>query len=187
MQHTDINIITTNITILIQTLITIQIIVIIIILMIIITTIIIILGRRWKRWTSGRSTRGKKVLIVTVGRHGAAVGLWKIPPISRNVLCWDPRRSLWIQSLKEETKSTSAAKSANPLVRRWSRTCWQKLPVESKSGDVFMVHSSGLEKIAKENGGLFSPILSGKTKRHFLIQKVQWAVLKPRNEFLFFD
>lgn len=187
MQHTDINIIITNITILIQTLITIKIIAVIIIFMIIITTIIIILGRRWKRWTSGRSTRGKKVLIVTVGRRGAAVGLWKILHISRNVLCWDPRRSLWIQSLKEETKSTSAAKSANPLVCRWSRTCWQKLPFESKSGDAFRVPSSGLEKIAKENGGLFSPILSRKRKRHFLIHKVQWAVLKPRNAFLFFD
>lgn len=135
----------------------------------IITTVITIWGRRWKRWTS----RGRKVLIVTVGRCGAAVGLWKTLNISCNALCWDPWRSLWIQSLKEETKWTRTAKSTNPLVSRWSRTCWQRVPFESKSGDAFRVSSSGLKKVAKENGRLFSPILNIKREkeRRFRNQK----------------
>lgn len=165
LQHTDTNIITTNITILIQTLRAVQIIIFRMIFMIITTTKIIILGR-WKRWIR------RKVLILTVGGRGAAVRLWRtlqVSPrtlqVSWKVLGWDPGRSFWIQSLEEETGWTRA--DLPTRLSGWSRTCWEKVPFESKPGGAFRVPSSGLEKTAKENGGLFSPILSRKRKRVF--------------------
>lgn len=48
-----------------------------------------------------------------------------------------------------------------------SPTCWQGVPFESKAGDAFRVSPSGLDKIAKEKGGLFSPILNIKEKKAF--------------------